>query len=175
AGRPRGRRRPRVARRRPREVQEGTGEQREGRGHVRVHRSCFRRRRRQGGHRGGLLRPPRRRRGDEVLGEGARPRRPQVCLDQAELTVMTEETPTADTQWADAADVRARWLSGPLSVEDDKIDILIEDIEDFLTGGSPDPDARPADGRPPPKRRSRVTARIAIQVPRTPAGTAQFT
>ena len=88
---------------------------------------------------------------------------------------MAEETPAADTRWADAADVRARWLSGPLSVEDDKIDLLIEDIEDFLTGEFSDLDTRLDDGRLSPKRLKRVIVRIAIRVLRNPDGYRQVT
>ena len=78
-------------------------------------------------------------------------------------------------QWADASDVRLRWLSGPLSVDDEQIEILIEDIEDFLVGEFSDLDARLDDGRLSPKRLKRVIVRIAIRVLRNPDGYRQVT
>lgn len=86
-----------------------------------------------------------------------------------------DEDTAPDPRWADAADVRVRWLSGPLSVEDDQIDILIEDIEDFLTGEFKDLDERLDDGRLSPKRLKRVIVRIAIRVLRNPDGYRQVT
>lgn len=86
-----------------------------------------------------------------------------------------EETSPAAPQWAVAEDVRNRWLSGPLSVEDEQINILLEDIEDFLTGEFDDLDDRIADGRLSAKRLKRVVVRIAIRVLRNPAGYRQVT
>lgn len=79
------------------------------------------------------------------------------------------------TRWADAGDVRLRWLSGPLSVEDEQIEVLLEDIEDFLTGEFKDLEDRIADGRLSEKRLTRVIVRIAIRVLRNPAGYRQVT
>lgn len=79
------------------------------------------------------------------------------------------------TRWADAEDVRLRWLSGPLSVEDEQIEVLLEDIEDFLTGEFKDLEERIADGRLSEKRLTRVIVRIAIRVLRNPAGYRQVT
>lgn len=79
------------------------------------------------------------------------------------------------TRWADAEDVRMRWLSGPLSVEDEQIEVLLEDIEDFLTGEFKDLEDRIADGRLSEKRLTRVIVRIAIRVLRNPAGYRQVT
>lgn len=86
---------------------------------------------------------------------------------------MAAEESTA--RWATAEDVRDRWLAGPLSVEDDKIDILVEDIEDFLTGEFKDLDDRIEDGRLSEKRLKRVIVRIAIRVLRNPSGYRQVT
>lgn len=88
---------------------------------------------------------------------------------------MAEETPAADPRWADADDVRARWLSGPLSIDDEKIDLLVEDIEDFLTGEFADLDERLQDGRLTEKRLKRVIVRIASRVLRNPDGYRQVT
>lgn len=79
------------------------------------------------------------------------------------------------TRWADAEDVRLRWLSGPLSVEDEQIEVLLEDIEDFLTGEFKDLEERISDGRLSEKRLTRVIVRIAIRVLRNPAGYRQVT
>lgn len=78
-------------------------------------------------------------------------------------------------RWATAADVRARWLSGPLSVDDEQIDVLLEDVEDFLSGEFPDLTARLADGRLTPGRVRRVVVRIAQRVLRNPSGFRQVT
>lgn len=80
-----------------------------------------------------------------------------------------------ETRWASAQDVRLRWLSGPLSVEDEQIEILLADVEDFLTGEFADLDARLADERLTPDRVRRVVVRIAIRVLRNPAGYRQVT
>ena len=69
-----------------------------------------------------------------------------------------------------AADVRARWLSGPLSVDDEQIEILLGDVEDFLAGEFPDLDERLADGRLTDSRLRRVVVRIASRVLRNPDG-----
>ena len=69
-----------------------------------------------------------------------------------------------------AADVRARWLSGPLSVDDERIEILLGDVEDFLAGEFPDLDERLADGRLTAARLRRVVVRIASRVLRNPDG-----
>lgn len=82
--------------------------------------------------------------------------------------------PTAP-RWSTAVDVRDRWLSGPLSVDDAQIDILLEDVEDFLAGEFPDLGERLADGRLTPARLRRVVVRIAIRVLRNPAGYRQVT
>lgn len=80
-----------------------------------------------------------------------------------------------ETRWATAQDVRDRWLSGPLSVDDEQIEILLEDVEDFLTGEFDDLDDRLADGRLTAARIRRVVVRIAIRVLRNPAGYRQVT
>ena len=74
-----------------------------------------------------------------------------------------------------AADVRARWLSGPLSVDDERIEILLGDVEDFLAGEFPDLDERLADGRLTDSRLRRVVVRIASRVLRNPDGYRQVT
>lgn len=78
-------------------------------------------------------------------------------------------------RWTTAADVRARWLSGPLSVEDEQIDTLLADVEDYLTGEFPDLTARLADGRLTASRLRRVVVRIAARVLRNPSGYRQVT
>lgn len=78
-------------------------------------------------------------------------------------------------EWADADDVRLRWLNGALSVEDDQIETLLEDTEDFLTGEFTDLTERIADGRLSANRLKRVIVRIAIRVLRNPAGYRQVT
>lgn len=88
---------------------------------------------------------------------------------------MAGEEQAAAPQWADAEDVRLRWLSGPLSVEDEQIDVLLEDIEDFLTGEFTDLRERISDGRLSERRLKRVIVRIAIRVLRNPAGYRQVT
>lgn len=80
-----------------------------------------------------------------------------------------------ETRWAEAQDVRLRWLSGPLSVEDEQIEILLADVEDFLTGEFADLDDRLADGRLTTARLRRVVVRIAIRVLRNPSGYRQVT
>lgn len=79
------------------------------------------------------------------------------------------------TRWASAQDVRDRWLSGPLSIEDEQIDVLLADVEDFLTGEFSDLDDRLADGSLTAARVRRVIVRIAIRVLRNPAGYRQVT
>ena len=86
-----------------------------------------------------------------------------------------EETPEADPQWADAEDVRLRWLNGALSVEEEEINTLLEDIEDFLGGEFPDLEERIGAGRLSARRLKRVVVRIAIRVLRNPAGYRQVT
>lgn len=77
--------------------------------------------------------------------------------------------------WAEAGDVRLRWLNGALSVEDEQIEVLLEDTEDFLTGEFPDLEARLEDGRLTATRLKRVIVRIAIRVLRNPSGYRQVT
>lgn len=77
--------------------------------------------------------------------------------------------------WAEADDVRLRWLNGALSVEDEQIEVLLEDTEDFLTGEFPDLAARLEDGRLTDTRLKRVIVRIAIRVLRNPSGYRQVT
>ena len=69
-----------------------------------------------------------------------------------------------------AADVRARWLSGPLSVDAEQIEIRLGDVEDFLAGEFDDLDERLADGRLTDSRLRRVVVRIASRVLRNPDG-----
>ena len=88
---------------------------------------------------------------------------------------MATEEQAPVTRWADAEDVRLRWLSGPLSVEDEQIEVLLEGIEDFLTGEFKDLEERISDGRLSEKRLTRVIVRIAIRVLRNPAGYRQVT
>lgn len=82
---------------------------------------------------------------------------------------------TTAPHWASAEDVRMRWLNGALSVEDEQIDVLLADVEDFLAGEFPDLADRLADGRLTSNRLRRVTVRIAIRVLRNPAGYRQVT
>lgn len=77
--------------------------------------------------------------------------------------------------WAEAEDVRLRWLNGALSVEDEQIEVLLEDTEDFLTGEFPDLEERITDGRLTITRLKRVIVRIAIRVLRNPSGYRQVT
>lgn len=77
--------------------------------------------------------------------------------------------------WAEADDVRLRWLNGALSVEDEQIEVLLEDTEDFLTGEFPDLAARLEDGRLTDTSLKRVIVRIAIRVLRNPSGYRQVT
>lgn len=84
---------------------------------------------------------------------------------------MSDSTP----RWASAVDVRDRWLAGPLSVEDEQIEILVGDVEDFLSGEFEDLDDRLADGRLTTARLRRVVVRIAIRVLRNPSGYRQVT
>lgn len=86
-----------------------------------------------------------------------------------------DEYTDPDPRWATAEDVRRRWLSGPLSVDDEQIEFLLEDIEDFLTGEFSDLDERLQDGRLTEVRLKRVIARIAIRVLRNPDGYRQVT
>ena len=80
-----------------------------------------------------------------------------------------------ETQWATAQDVRDRWLAGPLSVDDEQIDVLLADVEDFLVGEFTDLDDRLADGSLTTARLRRVVVRIAIRVLRNPSGYRQVT
>ena len=86
-----------------------------------------------------------------------------------------EESPRTEPRWAYADDVRVRWLSGPLSIEDETIEVLIEDIEDFLLGEFEDLEERLGDGRLKAQRLKRVIVRIAIRVLRNPEGYRQVT
>ena len=78
-------------------------------------------------------------------------------------------------RWTSAEDVRVRWLAGPLSVEDEQIDVLLADVEDFLTGEFPDLTELLADGRLTASRLRRVIVRIASRVLRNPSGYRQVT
>lgn len=85
------------------------------------------------------------------------------------------DAPAAEPRWARAEDVRVRWLSGVLSVDDEQIDVLLEDVEDFLLGEYKDLPERIEDGRLTEKRLTRVIVRIAMRVLRNPDGYRQVT
>lgn len=89
------------------------------------------------------------------------------------MTAPDDTQPT--NTWTTADDVRVRWLSGNLSVDDEQIDVLLGDVEDFLLGEYSDIPERLGDGRLTEKRLKRVVVRIAMRVLRNPDGYRQVT
>lgn len=77
--------------------------------------------------------------------------------------------------WAKPDDVRSRWLTGSLGVDDEQLETLIGDVEDKILAEFPGLPDLVATEALPGSRVRRVVVRVALRVLRNPNGYRQVT